>query len=247
MNILERRKLKTELYDIIKNLEIFETKLKLAGSASLRSMMYFSDYDFNCKIRVRKPTPIFNEFKRILSYVNDKLYFIEFKIEYNDGTKVKINDTNKMRLHMFKNINFVKIDYIVFMDYVFKEVSIMYIFNGKKEAEEDIIKTLRDDHDELIKSGERFKALKRLFSIYKIQKDYPNMKKLTSLFNSQLGKIYEINSNLKTILLLKTMYDDQLTMKRIDINLKFLKIDPNDDLNKIIKENDKVLNNIAVR
>ena len=247
MNILERRKLKTELYDIIKNLEIFETKLKLAGSASLRSMMYFSDYDFNCKIRVRKPTPIFNEFKRILSYVNDKLYFIEFKIEYNDGTKVKINDPNKMRLHMFKNINFVKIDYIVFMDYVFKEVSIMYIFNGKKEAEEDIIKTLRDDHDELIKSGERFKSLKRLFSIYKIQKDYPNMKKLTSLFNSQLGKIYEINSNLKTILLLKTMYDDQLTMKRIDINLKFLKIDPNDDLNKIIKENDKVLNNITVR
>ena len=50
MNILERRKLKTELYDIIKNLEIFETKLKLAGSASLRSMMYYSDYDFNCKI-----------------------------------------------------------------------------------------------------------------------------------------------------------------------------------------------------
>ena len=50
MNILERRKLKTELYDIIKNLEIFDTKLKLAGSASLRSMMYYSDYDFNCKL-----------------------------------------------------------------------------------------------------------------------------------------------------------------------------------------------------
>ena len=73
------------------------------------------------------------------------------------------------------------------------------------------------------------------------------MKRLTSLFNSNLGKIYEINSNLKTILLLKTMYDDPLTMKSIDINLKFLKIDPNDDLNKIIKENDKVLNNITVR
>jgi hypothetical protein len=57
MNILERRKLKTELYDIIKNVEVFDTKLKLAGSASLRSMMYYSDYDFNCKIRVRKQTP----------------------------------------------------------------------------------------------------------------------------------------------------------------------------------------------
>jgi len=247
MNILERRKLKTELYDIIKNLEIFETKLKLAGSASLRSMMYYSDYDFNCKIRVRKQTPIYNEFKRILSFSNDKLYFIEFKIEYIDGTKIKLNNVNDIKLSMFKNISFIKIDYIVFLDFVFKEVSMMYIFKENDMDTDDIIKKLTDDYSELIDNGENFKAMKRAFSIYKIQKDHPNMKKLTHLFNSTLGKLYEINSNLKTILLLKTMYDDPLTMKRVDINLKFLKIDPNDDLNKIIKENDKVLNNITVR
>ena len=247
MNILEKRKLKTELYDIIKNLEIFETKLKLAGSASLRSMMYYSDYDFNCKIRVRKQTPIYNEFKRILSFSNDKLYFIEFKIEYIDGTKIKLNNVNDIKLNMFKNISFIKIDYIVFLDFIFKEVSIMYIFKENDMDTDDIIKKLTDDYSELIDNGENFKAMKRAFSIYKIQKDYPNMKKLTHLFNSTLGKLYEINSNLKTILLLKTMYHDPLTMKRIDINLKFLKIDPNDDLNKIIKENDKVLNNITVR
>ena len=247
MNILERRKLKTELYDIIKNLEIFETKLKLAGLASLRSMMYYSDYDFNCKIRVRKQTPIYNEFKRILSFSNDKLYFIEFKIEYIDGTKIKLQNVNDIKLNMFKNISFIKIDYIVFLDFVFKEVSIMYIFKENDMDTDDIIKKLTDDYSELIDNGENFKAMKRAFSIYKIQKDYPNMKKLTHLFNSTLGKLYETNSNLKTILLLKTMYDDPLTMKRIDINLKFLKIDPNDDLNKIIKENDKVLNNITVR
>ena len=111
MNILEKRKIQSDLYDIVKHLEIFDTRLKLAGSASLRSILYSGDYDFNCKIRMRKPTPIFNEFKRILSYVNNKLYFIEFKIEYNDGTKVKINDPNKIRLHMFKNM---KVDYIIF-------------------------------------------------------------------------------------------------------------------------------------
>ena len=226
MNILERRKLKTELYDIIKNLEIFETNLKLAGSASLRSMMYYSDYDFNCKIRVRKQTPIFNEFKRILSFSNDKLYFIEFKIEYIDGTKIKLNNVNDIKLNMFKKISFIKIDYIVFLDFIFKEVSIMYIFKENDMDTDDIIKKLTDDYSELIDNGENFKAMKRAFSIYKIQKDYPNMKKLTSLFNSPLGKLYEINSNLKTILLLKTMYDDPLTMKRIDINLNFLKIDP---------------------
>ena len=79
MNILDKRKIKSDLYGIVKNLEIFNTRLKLAGSASLRSMLYYSDYDFNCRIRVRKPTQLFNEFKWILSYVNGKLYFIEFE------------------------------------------------------------------------------------------------------------------------------------------------------------------------
>ena len=56
-----------------------------------------------------------------------------------------------------------------------------------------------------------------------------------------------MNSNLKTIQLLKTMHDDDdLTQKRIHSNLKFLRIDPDDDLNKIIKANDKILNNITV-
>ena len=55
-----------------------------------------------------------------------------------------------------------------------------------------------------------------------------------------------MNSNLKTIQLLKTMHDDDLTQKRIHSNLKFLTIDPDDDLNKIIKANDKILNNITV-
>ena len=155
-----------------------------------------------------------------------------------------------IRLRMLKKLIFVKLDYIVFLDYVFKEVSIMYIFKNKKESDTDMIQTLRNDYDDLMVKGENFKALKRLFSIYKIEKDYTNLKTLTSLFNSNIGKIYEMNSNLKTIQLLKTIdqqdNDDDLTQKRIHSNLKFLRIDPDDDLNKIIKANDKVLNNITV-
>jgi hypothetical protein len=151
---------------------------------------------------------------------------------------------------MFKKVKFVKLDYIVFLDYVFKEVSIMYIFKNKKESDTDMIQTLRNDYDDLMAKGENFKALKRLFSIYKIEKDYTNLKTLTSLFNSNIGKIYEMNSNLKTIQLLKTIdqqdNDDDLIQKRIHSNLKFLRIDPDDDLNKIIKANDKILNNITV-
>ena len=108
MNILEKRKIQSDLYDIVKNLEIFQIALNLVGSASIASQLHYSDYDFNCKIKVRKQTLIFNEFKKILSYSNDKLYFIEFKIEYINDTKLKINDPSMIRLRMFKNIKFVK-------------------------------------------------------------------------------------------------------------------------------------------
>ena len=133
---------------------------------------------------------------------------------------------------------------------MFLKRSIMYIFKNKKETDTDRIQTLRNDYDDLMVRGENFKALKRLFSIYKIKKDYINLKTLTSLFNSNIGKIYEMNSNLKTIQLLKTIdqqdNDDLTTQKRIHSYLKFLRIDPDDDLNKIIKANDKILNNITV-
>jgi len=96
----------------------------------------------------------------------------------------------------------------------------------------------------IIKDGDTYKSLKP-FSIYKINKEYPKLKQLTQLFNSNIGKLYETNSNLKTIQLLKTMYNDIQTKKRIDINLKFLKIDPKENLEQLIKANDIFLNENA--
>jgi hypothetical protein len=146
---------------------------------------------------------------------------------------------------MFKNIKFIKIDYIVFFDYVFKDISIIYNFNNIKEDTPTKIERLKADYNELVKEGDIYKSLKRLFSIYKIKKEYPKLKQLTQLFNSNIGKLYETNSNLKTIQLLKTMYNDIQTKKRIDINLKFLKIDPKENLEQLIKENDIYLNENA--
>ena len=41
------------------------------------------------------------------------------------------------------------------------------------------------------------------------------------------------------------MYNDIQTQKRIDINLKFLKIEPKENLEKLIKANDIFLNENA--
>ena len=114
MNILEKRKVNSYINDIVKNLTFKNNKLKLAGSASLASQRYYADYDFNCNIKTRKQTVIYNEFKRILSYTNDKLYFLEFKIEYLDGTKLKLNN-NYIKLSMFKNIKFIRLITLYFL------------------------------------------------------------------------------------------------------------------------------------
>ena len=136
---------------------------------------------------------------------------------------------------MFKNINFVKIDYVLWFDYHFKELSIVYIFNGSKYGIDEVKK----DYEELIQEGNNYKALKRLFGLYKITNNKKEAVKLTKFFNSSFGKLYEVNSNLKTLL----MMPNEDTRK--EINLKFLKLSPDMNLEKEIEKNDITLNNEA--
>jgi hypothetical protein len=242
--IQEKRKINSYINDIVKKLKFKNYKINLAGSASLQSQRYFSDYDFNTNIlRKYKPITIYNEFLKIISNNDDLLYFLELKIEYLDGTKTKIYDPSiyKIIKNMFKNINYVKIDYVLWFDYHFKELSIIYTFT-KTEFD---VKDIETDYKELIKEGNYYKALKRLFSIYKITNNKAEAVKLTKFFNSKYGKLYELNSNLKTILLIKdnTRIKDLYDIKqKIDINLKFLKLDPSIDIQKEINKNDIILN-----
>lgn len=239
MDVLtEKRKLNSDVYVFTNRLRFKTYKLNLAGSASLKSQRHFSDYDFNSMItRTHKPVVIYNEFRKILSHKD--MYFIEFKIEYIDGSKLKIHDTTKLRSATFKNIYYVKIDYVVWNDYHFKEVSIMYIFRKTKYSVDDI----NADYDQLVKDGDYYKALKRLFSIHRITKNKKEGVKLTRFFNS--SKLYEVNSNLKAIKLMKQTYDTKDVQKKIVINLKYLKIDPKTNIDDMIISNDKILNDSA--
>ncbi len=239
MDVLtEQRKLNSTVYDVTKKLRFKNYKLNLAGSARLQSMQYFSDYDFNSIIsRSHKPVVIYNEFRKIL--MNDDMYFIELKIEYNNGSKIKIHDVSKLRKASFKDIYYVKIDYVLWHDYHFKELSIMYIFKQTKYTVDDIKK----DYDELVKEGNYYKAVKRLFSISRMTKNRTEGVKLTKFFNST--KLYEINSNLKAIQLMTQYYNTKDVQKKIAINLKFLKIDKDINIDEVIESNDKILNDGA--
>ena len=239
MDVLtEQRKLNGTVYDVVKHLKFKNKKLNLAGSASLKSQRYFSDYDFNTNIsRPYRTVTIYNEFMRILNH--DDMYFIEFKIEYNDGSKTKIHESSKLRKAMFKDVKYVKIDYVLWMDYHFKELSIMYIFRTTEFTVDDI----KEDYNELVKEGNNYKALKRLFSIHKRNKNRSEGVKLTRFFNST--QLYNVNSNLKAIQLMKQTYDTDDINKKIVVNLKYLNLDSKTNIDELIKSNDVILNETA--
>ena len=239
MDVLtEQRKLNGTVYDVVKHLKFKNHKLNLAGSAKLKSQLYFSDYDFNTNIsRPYRTVTIYDEFMRILS--NDDMYFIELKIEYNDGSKTKIHESSKLRKAMFKDVKYVKIDYVLWMDYHFKELSIMYIFRTTEFTVDDI----KVDYNVLVKVGNNYKALKRLFSIYKLNKNRSEGVKLTRFFNST--QLYNVNSNLKAIQLMKQTYDTDDINKKIVVNLKYLNLDSKTNIDELIKSNDVILNESA--
>jgi hypothetical protein len=90
--------------------------------------------------------------------------------------------------------------------------------NIKKEVNKDII--------ELTKEGRYYKIVKRLFTIAKLDKDYPKALKLSRYLNTNIGDEYRTLSNLKAIETLLEHYDDNETKILVRKSLFNLDIKP---------------------
>ena len=150
-----------------------------------------------------------------------------------------------MKTSLFKNINFVKIDYIIRYENVFKVLTIIYLFNAEKQSKEDKLKQVRYDYNVLKSERKYYKALKRLISTYKIKKKYNKLIELTKFFNDT-GDKYEVVSNLKTIQALLKRYDDHMTIKKVMINLNDIGL-VNNDICETITEYENELNKSAIK
>ena len=114
------------------------------------------------------------------------------------------------------------------------------------QIDNKVINSLNTDARNLIDEGNYYKALKRFFGIFKQVKDKKMLVKLSKFFNSENGQKYQIVSNLKAIKLLLENYDDDITKKKVILNLKDLHISPNiDDIDNIISDLEKQYNKNA--
>jgi hypothetical protein len=208
------------LYNVYKYKDV---RLELKGTGALTSQLYPSDYDFYSKLS-RKNLKDFTEWIKtkiedIKSDIN--LYFMELKVEYKDNTKHKFFKNEVINIQNIKDIKIVKLDIILWNNKTFIDTSCIYDFETKKP---NYKKQLTEDIKEFFKEGKYFKVLKRLFSLYRINKNEIKLNELSEIFNSKYGLMYKIINNIETIEKVKKIYNDRLTRERLKINKEFYKI-----------------------
>jgi hypothetical protein len=194
MDILAKRELYTYpdlVKKLISNIKIGQNPIVLLGSASLKSQQNFSDYDLYSKIQVKNPQTVYNYLVDILDLVKGiaDLYLTEVKLELKDGTKIReLLGYSKFK-DIFKDISFIKLDFIGKIGFDYKDISIIYDFDRDKRSDE-LQKSLKEDIGKFYKEGEYFKVLKRLFNLFKLQEDKKRLLELSKILNSHLGKQY---------------------------------------------------------
>jgi len=202
------------------------------GTSSFKTQQFFSDYDLLSPISNRNLSAqkICDELKRILKSVADMddIWFIELKIQNTDGSKEKFFpqdisplDCDKVA-KAIKTIDYIKIDAVIFIRDTNKltELSIIYAFQDVP-ANEILIKTISEDYKHYKSSGNPYKALKRLFSVYRLDGNKEKMVELSSLFNSETGKLYSISSNLKAVkLILDSGVSGKNLADKVRVNLQ---------------------------
>jgi hypothetical protein len=233
MDIAETKKgIDEEIRKFVDVLKLDNSPVVQLGTSSFKTQQFFSDYDLLSPISNRKLSAekICAELKRILKSINemDDIWFVELKIQNKDGSKEKFFQRDISPLDCdkvdkaVKVIDYIKIDAVIFIRGTSKltELSIIYAFQDVP-ADEILIKQIGEDYKHYKSVGNIYKSLKRLFSVYRLEGDKDNMVKLSSLFNSEAGKLYSLSSNLKAVkLILENDVSGKNLAEKVRVNLQ---------------------------
>lgn len=253
MDILQEKYPTKKIVDVMEILKFGENPVKLVGTGSMASQYYPADYDFLSKIIFKYNKDIsFELFKNILDDINNdnNLFFIEFKFQDINDNKYKIFNikdfTKEVFDKYFNNIQLCKIDCIINIDNIFKEVSCIYFFLNDEFDKKKYIKTLLKDQYDYFKEKNYYKSLKRLLIASKYEEpiDKSLIMAITQLFNSQVGVLYQLKNEIDAAIIFIDKYKGVLDNKRVklfiknigldNVNPKYLK-DISDEYNKIIQ------------
>jgi len=250
-----KKKSKNDYNNKLKNVFNFLSisgKYKIIGSASLKSILYASDYDLNeeytsnANNTYNKVYQIFRE-KFISAKMNPNIYIIDFKCGEVDGEPIRWNYKDMLKgrkiLSDGSRISFqdclkmkstIKLDIIAKVNSVFLDITENYFlklgsntnFDSDFFNKENNLKSIKQSFDECILEKDFFKALKRSFS-YKALKNKTKYKsqliKLVEFFNSAVGIINKAKNDLNTLIFLIENKFRKPNIKDIKSNLQIIK------------------------
>jgi len=122
--------------------------------------------------------------------------------EIQQGYKELSGGRREYFVDALKDKSIIKIDVVYYIYDQFIEFSnIFEIHYGNKTymPSINVIESLKDDMRQLLREGNYFKYLKRLFVLARINNDTKLIENLLEIFNSNLGLVYKIASQLKTM------------------------------------------------
>ena len=165
------------------------------------------------------------------------LYFLDFIATTNDDgspkhwTRQQILKSNFNDLLTHKNV--IKIDVAQYTNGSFLPMSNWYEIryeNGRginQDAEtKDDPKSLREDIKKFYYEKRNYlKVLKRVFIIAQKDKNKKLINKLVSIFESDIGKLYKLKSEIGTMISVLENYSDAKTIERVKSSLQNIKQD----------------------
>ena len=253
MDVVQRKppqQYNDELKKLIKLFTYKNNKLELKGSASLSSQQYFSDYDLFCILEHPDKSEFYKFISELITKQIPDLWFVELKLQTKSKKKVRIYPPEKLEQSEFDavydTLDIVKVDFVARIDGYFTEISVIYSFSKEPPTTEDYIRSLRDDIKELRKEKKYYKMLKRQFSIHKALDEKSDMVRLGKVFNSDLGKEYQLISRLEAMKLVLEHYQkDDVLLRKLKIALKDLKVPAGTSVLNLLETRSKQLNTTA--
>jgi hypothetical protein len=202
------------------------SQYKLIGSSSIKNMLYNNDYDLNEFVRYKGLAhfiqTIFEECRKDSKYV-----ILDFKAGETEEDEESIHWTYKQIKQGYQIIHnkrydledclkqqsaTIKLDVCYILNNLFIDITNNYFINHTEETKKVVRDFLKDDVDELIEDNKYFKAIKRLFSIERLEGKTDT--DLLAFLNSDYGRFYKVIHDLELV----EMMSEQ-TFKKIDKNL----------------------------
>ena len=202
-------------------------KYDVVGSGSIREVEYADDYDLMEYVDCKRDIDAYNAVLEIFQQKyrqaerEQDIYITDFKCGRDNGRPIRwnkdsiqqgytwIEDTKKYFVDCLQEESTIKMDAVVYIDGKFTEFSEMYFLSfgrfstypKRSIIQSQVIGCIQQDMRRKIECGKYFKAVKRYFSILKLQKteNTDTFNKILNYLNGEIGELSSYKGDLETL------------------------------------------------